>query len=244
MIDLAATLLGGQCFGWKETDEGFVSVLDGRVVRISDETDIHRQRLERYFDLDGPYEEAGAYLASLSPVLAEAYARAKGLRILRQDPWVASISFILSQNNNIKRIRGLYEALCRTYGTHVEGPWFAFPTRTQLSRATEEELRALHFGYRARYVVAQCREFRPIPDSLPTDRARAVLQGMTGIGPKVADCILLYGYHRPDVFPMDTWMRKVMKRYFPGKTPDWFAPYQALAQQYLFEAARKGYLPC
>lgn len=244
MIDLERTLKGGQCFGWKKESGAYATVLSGRLVTVRDEADITRAGLASYFDMDWPYEEAREHLASLSPVLRSAIESQGDIHILRQDPWTVTISFLMSQNNNIKRITSMYDALCRSYGSHVTGSWYAFPTREQLSRASEEELRFLHFGYRARYIVSQCREFRVVDDSLSTPEARKILLSMTGIGPKVADCILLFGYHRFDVFPMDTWMKKVMKRYFPGKDPSMFAPYQALAQQYLFEAAQSGRLAC
>lgn len=245
MIDLEKTLEGGQCFGWRRTPEGYASVLGGRKVTVSCEQDIGEEGLGDYFDLSFPYEEAGAFLSSLSPVMAKAATYGRGLRILRQDPWVATVSFLLSQNNNIKRITSLYDTLCRRWGTKVEKGWYAFPTREQLSRATERELRDLHFGYRAPYIIEICRSYEEIPEKMPTEKARKELLGHLGIGPKVADCILLYGYHRMDVFPLDTWMKKVMKKYFPRSVGERrFKPYAALAQQYLFQAARDGVLPC
>jgi len=243
-IDLSATLLGGQCFSWKEHEGCFQTVFDGRVVTIRHQEDIVKEGLSDYFDMDFPYEEARGYLASLSSTLSEAISFHPGLHILRQSQWVATISFIMSQNNNIKRITSMYDALCRTYGSLVEGAWHAFPTREELSRATESELRDLHFGYRSAYIVKAVREYSEIDNDIPTPKARNLLIAKSGIGPKVADCILLYGCHRMDVFPMDTWMKKVMSCYFPGKTPSFFAPYQALAQQFLFQAAQSGALPC
>ena len=244
VVDFPATLLGGQCFSWKAQAGCFQTVLDGRVVTVRHQEDIGKEGLSDYFDMDFPYKEARGYLASLSSVLANAISLHPGLHILRQSQWIATISFIMSQNNNIKRITTMYDALCRMYGSHVEGSWYAFPTREQLGRATESELRDLHFGYRGAYIVKAVEEFSEIPDDLPTSKARNQLIARSGIGPKVADCILLYGCHRMDVFPMDTWMKKVMACYFSGKTPLMFAPYQALAQQYLFQAAQSGVLPC
>lgn len=243
-VDLSATLLGGQCFSWKEHEGCYQSVCDGRLVTIGNQQDIIDQGLSSYFDMDFPYEEAGAYLASLSSVLAEAISLHPGLHILRQSQWVATISFIMSQNNNIKRITSMYDTLCRTYGRHVIGDWYTFPDREELSRASEKELRELHFGYRSGYIVKAVQEFSEIGDDVPTQKARRLLIDRSGIGPKVADCILLYGCHRMDVFPLDTWMKKVMARYFPNKEPEIFHPYQALAQQFLFQAAQSGVLPC
>lgn len=244
MIDLEGTLLGGQCFGWRRTERGFQSVLGGHLVTIRDERDIHAQGLDQYFDMDGPYEEAREYLASLCAPMRKAVELESGIHILRQDPWEATVSFLMSQNNNIKRIRSMYRALSDRYGSEVEEGWHAFPSQEQLRQATEEELRELHFGYRVPYIVAMARNFQPVDSALSTGQARKMLTGQLGIGPKVADCILLFGYHRMDTFPMDTWMKKVMGSYFPGKDGSYFAPYQALAQQYLFQAAQSGRLPC
>jgi N-glycosylase/DNA lyase len=243
-VDLKATLCGGQCFSWKEKDGVYTAVMDGRLVSIRNTDDIRREGLSRYFDLDYPYGEARAYLASLSSVMKQAVSYAPGLHILNQDEWCATISFILSQNNNIKRITSLYDTLCRTYGTSVGDGSYAFPTQEQLSHATEAELRELHFGYRSVYLVSAAEEWKPIPRDLPTEEARKELLRRKGIGPKVADCILLFGLHRMDTFPMDTWMKKVMSRFFPGKDGSLFAPYEGLAQQYLFQAMREGGLSC
>lgn len=244
MIDLEGTLFGGQCFGWRKTEKGYQSVLGGRLVTIRDARDIHSWDLDHYFDMEGPYEEARAYLASLCDSMRKAVELEAGIHILHQDPWEATISFLMSQNNNIKRIRTMYRILCDQYGREIEPSWHAFPTPQELQQASEEELRALHFGYRAPYLVAMARQFRPIEAEMPTEEARKRLLSFPGIGPKVADCILLFGYHRLDTFPMDTWMKKVMKRYFPGKDSSYFAPYQAIAQQYLFQAAQSGRLAC
>ncbi len=244
MIDLEQTLLGGQCFGWSKVGERYCSVIGERVVSLAGEEDISSSGLASYFDMGFPYEEAKHHLSSLGETLKKAISFSGGLHILNQDPWEATISFILSQNNNIIRIRRLYRILCRSYGTHIQGEWYAFPTRVELERATVEQLRQLGFGYRAKYVVAMAKAFHPIPALLSTQEARARLLENLGVGPKVADCILLYGYHRFDTFPMDTWMKKVMRTYFPRKESSFFAPYQALAQQYLYQAARAGVLPC
>ena len=120
MIDLEGTLLGGQCFGWRRTERGFQSVLGGHLVTIRDERDIHAQGLDQYFDMDGPYEEAREYLASLCAPMCKAVELESGIHILRQDPWEATVSFLMSQNNNIKRIRSMYRALSDRYGIEVE----------------------------------------------------------------------------------------------------------------------------
>lgn len=244
VVDFPATLLGGQCFSWKAQAGCFQTVLDGRVVTVRHQEDIGKEGLSDYFDMDFPYKEARGYLASLSSVLANAISLHPGLHILRQSQWIATISFIMSQNNNIKRITSLYDTLCRTYGTSVGDGSYAFPTQEQLSHATEAELRELHFGYRSVYLVSAAEEWKPIPRDLPTEEARKELLRRKGIGPKVADCILLFGLHRMDTFPMDTWMKKVMSRFFPGKDGSLFAPYEGLAQQYLFQAMREGGLSC
>ncbi|MFA6845876.1 MAG: DNA glycosylase [Sphaerochaetaceae bacterium] len=245
-VDLQATLMGGQCFAWEEKDGVYSAVLKGKQVSLSCAEDIQGPFLSDYFDMSFDYKAAREYLATLSPVLDQAVTTCPGLHILRQDPYLVTINFLLSQNNNIKRIKALYDTLCRSYGTEVSTGRFSFPTRDQLSKATEKELLSLKFGYRSGYIVSVVREYGRLGglEKLSTAKARERLMTLRGIGPKVADCILVFGYHRWDAFPMDTWMRKVMCSYFPNKDGSYFAPYQALAQQYLFQSAQSGRLVC
>ena len=243
-IDLHATLFCGQCFGWQEDQGVFQSVVQGKHVQFTEETFVsalsNDPTLAHYFDMDGRYQEANAYLSLLDPKLSSAVEKFGGLRILNQDPFEVMICFILSQNNNIARIRQMYTKLAQTYGSVAYDRWYAFPRASELKDATEEDFRKLGMGFRAPYLIDAIHKqeiLEQIP-SLGFEKALELLMTVRGIGPKVGNCILLYAFHRMEAFPMDTWMQKVMTNWFPGKDPTYFAPYAAIAQQYLFHYAR------
>ena len=206
---------------------------------------------KRYFDLDTSYEE---YLAGIDPkdeYLRTAAQFGSGIRILRQDVWEMIITFILSQQNNIPRIKGLIQAVSGKYGQKMETAdgklYDAFPTPEQLADASEEELRALKLGYRSRYI---CGTARMIADgevkldelkNMDYPEARAELMKLPGIGGKVADCICLFALHQMDAFPVDTHIQKVLDTKYGGKFP--FEKYKGCAgimQQYIFYYDLKG----
>lgn len=235
-------LLGGQSFSWKEEADGsFTAVLNERVYRIRDIRDAESDEyLRSYFDLDYDYDKAREEIRAKDQILREAVDKVGKLRILKQDHWITTISFILSQNNNIKRITGLYRKLCENYGHEVEKGYFSFPTPEELSRATEEDLRALGVGFRAPFIMDAVRNHHILDeiDSLDFDDALSRLETIKGIGPKVASCILIFSYARREGFPMDTWMKQCMAKYYSGKDKSYFHPYEALSQQYLFSFMR------
>ena len=243
-IDLQTTLFCGQCFGWKKENGVFRSVIDKKPVSLTQEnfsTSVQKHVfLAHYFDLDWEYEKANMYLSTLDPHLKHAIEMFQGLHILNQDPFEVLICFILSQNNNILRIRKMYEALCTHYGTEVAFHLYAFPSPFELKNATEEELRALGMGFRAPYLLDAIQKHALLDglEKLPFSEALECLKTIKGVGPKVGSCILLYGFHHMEAFPLDTWMLKVMKTWFPTEEGTYFAPYAALAQQYLFHYAR------
>lgn len=243
-IDLHATLFCGQCFGWKEEGGLFQSVVHGSHVQFTEATFLSaitaNSSLAHYFDMDGRYDKANEHLSALDPKLGAAVGMFGGIRILNQDPWEVLVSFILSQNNNIARIRKMYATLAETYGTSLADSWYTFPTARQMSGATEEELRTLGMGFRAPYLLDAISKHTLLErvSSLDFAEALKLLMTIKGVGPKVGHCILLYGFHRMEAFPMDIWMQRVMLNWFPGKDPTYFAPYAGIAQQYLFHYAR------
>ena len=247
-FDLAATLTCGQCFRWEEGEDGsFSAVAGGRELTLSPLAPEKAAGADpfwrRYFDLDLDYGALRQELAALSPVLAEAAAFAPGIRILNQGPWEALCSFILSQNNNIPRIKGIVARLCACFGQPLPGGGRSFPGPEALAGLSPEDLAPLRCGFRARYVIDAAQkvcgglnleELRP----LPLAEAREALMTITGVGVKVADCTLLYGLHRLDAFPMDVWMKRAMAVLFPGKQPEDFGPAAGVAQQYIFHYSR------
>lgn len=244
-LSLKDTLPSGQCFRFSEHD-GVWTVKAGvgknlRVLSVSqdDLSPITDDSFwSDFFDLGTDYDSLKAEFSKISPVMAKACEYAPGIRILNQDPWEALCSFVVSQNNNIKRIMGIIDRMCGFYGGG------GFPTVESLVDAREDDLRMLGLGFRAPYIVNTA---RAVYDgsidldklrNIDIDDARAILMKVKGIGPKVADCALLFGCHRLDCFPMDVWMKRVMAEWFPGHDKSIFGPNAGVAQQYLFHYAR------
>ena len=211
----------------------------------------------RYLRLD---EDPTPRLASVDadPRIHAALAATRGLRILRQDPWECLASFICASFNNIVRIQGMIGRLCRAYGRPIV--WngevaFTFPEPAVLARAGQADLRRLGFGYRAPYVVRAARQVAEGAADLariarlPYAEAREALLAVEGVGEKVVECVLLFGFGQWAAFPVDVWIGRVMRRtYFRNRrVPDHrirafarrhFGPACGLAQQALFHAAR------
>ena len=253
-LDLRQTLDCGQCFRWQaQENSGFRGVVRGKAARVAmdgdtlmidgaDEAD--RAMWRDYFDLDFDYAAAKRALSAIHPVLAEAARFAPGIRILRQEPFEALISFIISQNNNIKRIAGIVERLCQGFGEPINDSCFAFPTAERLAALSPNDLSPIRAGFRHRYIIDAAQKVADgtvDPEALralPYQEAQAKLMQITGVGVKVADCVLLYGLHRLDGFPMDVWMKRAMAALFPGVSPADFGEYAGIAQQYIFHYAR------
>lgn len=253
-FDIKQTFSCGQCFRWTENGDGsFSGVASGRYIRLSQNGDtvtLHGVREEDipfwrdYFDLDTDY---GAVIERLAAdeTLSLACKSSGGIRILRQEPFEALISFIISQNNNIPRIMGIISRLCESFGEKIDGG-YAFPTAERLSGITAEQLAPLRAGFRARYICDAVEkvnsgtvDFAAIK-ALPLDEARAKLKLITGVGDKVADCVLLFGFARYDAFPRDVWVKRLMARFYPDGLPACTAGVEGIAQQYLFDYVRNN----
>lgn len=241
--NLREILFGGQTFSWREENGGYAAVLNDRVYRIKSIEDAGKDPfLHTYFDLDYDYVKARDEISQKDEILKKATESVGLLRILKQDEWTTAVSFILSQNNNIKRITGLYNRLSERYGHEVEDGWYTFPRPEDLRSVTEDDLRALGVGFRAPFILSAV-ENSDIFEEVKTlgfDEAMERLKRIKGIGVKVASCILIFGYGRREGFPIDTWMRKCLDEYYPGKDKSYFHPYEALSQQYLFSYMRSG----
>lgn len=190
-----------------------------------------------YFDLETDYSVLKKGY-SADPTMKLACEYASGIRLLRQDSWEALISFIFSQNNNIARIKGIIKRLCEYFG--------AFPTPMQLAEYTPEQLDFLRSGFRSKYIYdASCKVASGEIDlhavsELPFDEAKAQLMTIKGVGPKVADCVLLYGMHRIDAFPQDVWIKRVMSEFYPNGLPECIQATKGIAQQFLFHYIRNN----
>lgn len=201
-----------------------------------------------YFDLGTDYGAVKSVLAENEPDIAAAIRHGSGIRILRQDLFETIISFIVSQNNNIPRIRKCIEALCRRYGEYIGEAfgreWYAFPEPDVLAGADEEDIAALRLGYRAGYVKEAAEQFVCDRDGCHLPGNREEIIGYRGVGPKVANCIMLFGLRDVSAFPVDTWVKHIMNdmygipendtKQMTDFACDKFGKYAGYAQQYLF----------
>lgn len=243
----------GQCFRWNAgIDGGYTGVVGNRVLRVGEiegrvvcsapEGDL--PFWESYFDLDTDYSGIDAFLSG-GGYLKDCAEYGLGIRILRQEPWEALCSFIISQCNNIPRIKGIVEALCRNFGDELEPGIFSFPKPERIAPLSEAELAPLRCGYRAEYILNAARQvcegqlnFDELA-SMDGEEAFAKVTALKGVGKKVANCFMLYGLHRMDRFPIDVWMKRALKEHFPPDfDPGIFGEYSGLAQQYIFYYAR------
>lgn len=253
-LELSQTLDCGQSFRWEQEENGgFRGVAFDREVTArmcGGELYIIGGKIEDgalwsdYFDLDLNYGEIKAELSALSPVLKSAAEYAPGIRILKQDGWEALCSFIISQNNNIPRIKGIIKRLCECFGEKTEDGGYTFPGAQRLAAARVEDLAPLRSGFRAKYLIDAAQKVSSGEVSLndaaimPLDEARQSLMKIKGVGPKVAECALLYGMHRLECFPMDVWMKRAMAVLLPEFTIEDLGRYAGIAQQYIFHYSR------
>jgi N-glycosylase/DNA lyase len=267
----------GQCFRWRRgSDGGYTGVVRGCVANIyyDNEEDIitiwsnympHSETLRDafwrdYLDLNRDYAEIKRALVETDPVMYDAIDAGAGIRILNQEPWEALISFLISQNSNIPRIRGCIESLCTAFGERLgtfEGrELYAFPTIKKLSSLKEADLDICSLGYRAKYIAEAARQvnidggaFLATADKVDEDKVEAYLKSLSGVGPKVAHCVMLFALRRADIFPVDVWMARVMSELYGIEESDHeamrvyahehFSPWSGIAQQYLFNYIRK-----
>lgn len=256
---LSQTLDCGQCFRWEAQPDGSFSgqVFGGTAqVRLKQGTlyitdtacrpgaeQAQAARWRRYFDLELDYGKIRASLSRLHPVLKAATDYAPGIRILRQEPWEALCSFILSQNSHIPRIKGMIHRLCALFGEQNGGA-HTFPRPEALALCTVEDLTPIRSGFRAKYLLDAAQKVAggqidlQAVSVMELEQARQVCMQIRGVGPKVADCTLLYGMHRLECFPMDVWMKRAMETLLPGMHPSDFGEYAGIAQQYIFHYSR------
>lgn len=254
-FDLNETFNCGQCFRWNEKSENdFIGVAKDKVLEIIKNEnniilkDVSEKEFKEiwfnYFDLGLDYDIPKKQISKLHPILKKASEFAPGIRILQQEPWEALCSFIISQNNNIPRIKGIVERLCANFGKRIKANYFTFPKAEVIANLTEDDLLCIRSGFRAKYILDAARKVSSNEINLsgikemPISEARAELMKIKGVGPKVADCALLYGLHMLKAFPIDTWMSKAMKEFFPDLTREDFGEYAGIAQQYVFHYIR------
>ena len=254
-FDIALTLDCGQAFRWKEISPGggwhgvaFGKPLtlyekDGKIVFEGCAEADFENIWRGYFDLDRDYE-ALCESFKVDPALREAVEFCPGIRILRQEPWEALCSFIISQNNNIPRIKGIIERLCETFGDDLGGGDYSFPAPDRILEAGVEGLAPLRAGFRNKYIIDAAGkvcdgtvDFAKI-DSLGLEEAAEELKKIKGVGDKVAACTLLYGFGKVDALPVDVWVKRILAETYPDGLPACTDGVRGIAQQYLFHWRR------
>lgn len=264
----------GQCFRWNEEPDGsYTGIFGHNVLNVKEEKDIVITGIcngdiedicKYYFDLDRNYEEIKKTLSLVDDNMKESIKYGEGIRILNQDLWEMIISFIISANNNIPRIKGIIERMSAKYGQEIKfrgTSYYTFPTIDELSQASVKDLKDLGLGFRDRYVYETTKKIKEGKINLEnlkqesTNEVRKQLLTLTGVGPKVADCIMLFStLKRFDVFPVDVWVRRVMndlyihnedetkvnKKQIQEIARDKFGALEGIAQQYLFYWKRES----
>ena len=253
-IDIAKTLDCGQAFRFSEDGGVWRGVAMGRALSLEQkgnqitlfdvDEDEFNSLWRGYFDLDRDYGMIKSSVSS-NEVLKKATDFSDGIHILRQEPWEAVCSFIISANNNIPRIKGIISRLCENFGKQIGNGLFTFPSAEMISSLTLDDLAVIKSGFRAKYILDAAQKFSRNEIDIealytrPIDEARNALMTIKGIGPKVADCALLFGWARVECFPVDVWIRRAMNHFFgENGLPNEAVEYAGIVQQYLFYWAR------
>lgn len=245
----------GQCFRWNRIDEDvYEAVAFGRYLKIrqiGNEFDLSCNKAEwndiwaGYLDTDTDYAGIGQTIESSGDeYLKKAYEHGHGIRILRQELWETLISFMISQNNNIKRIRGSIESICTKAALPLTGDApegkFRFPKPYEIDDDFFDD-KELGLGYRDEYLKEMFEYARNNPDfpdrlkNMDNEAAFKELKSFKGIGDKVANCVCLFGLHHIDAFPVDTHIRQILDRYYPeGFDFKRYKGFAGIIQQYMF----------
>lgn len=253
-LDIALTLDCGQAFRWKQVEAGkWHGVAFGLPLTLSQSGteitfyDTDKETFEKiwkpYFDIDRDYAavcrrlEADIYMKA---AVNEFY----GIRILRQEPWEALCSFIISQNNNIPRIKGIIERLCALLGEPLGNGDYSFPDAETVAAAGIEGLAPIRAGFRAKYINDAAKKMASGEIDIDKinvsglETGRDELIKIKGVGEKVAQCTLLYGFGKVDAFPVDVWVKRIMAEMYPDGLPECANGVRGIAQQYLFHWRR------
>lgn len=254
-FDLAQTLDCGQAFRWSVDENGvwrgiafgkYIELYksdDGIVIMGSSKHDFENL-WKNYFDLNRDYAKV-INDVSVNETVKKAAEYSSGIRLLNQEPWEALCSFIISQNNNIPRIKGIVERLCENFGEKIYGG-YTFPSAEIISKLTVDDLAVIRSGFRAKYILDAAQKVVSGEINLDSlrfsdyDKARDALMTIKGVGPKVADCVLLYGLGRIEAFPRDVWIKRALEQMFDGELPECAVQYAGIVQQYIFHYIRNN----
>lgn len=253
-LNLEYSLFCGQAFRWRKNEDGsFHGVVKGKAADIAEDENriIFRNTSmedfeniwKDYFDLETDYVGVCRRFDG-DEKLRKARDMYYGIRILHQEPWEALCSFIISQNNNIPRISLIIKRLCETFGEKIGENDYSFPSYEKLKGLTPEDLSPLKAGFRAKYICDAVDKLCSGEISLssvyemPIEQARQELMKIKGVGAKVAECTLLYGFGRKEAFPIDVWVKRFMEELYPEDLPECTKGVEGIAQQYLFHWRR------
>ena len=266
----------GQCFRWNENEDGsYTGVFGNNVInvnKINQEIIFKgicdgniKEICENYFDLKRDYEKIKYDLSNIDNYMKESIKYGSGIRILNQDLWETVISFIISANNNIPRIKGIIERLSKEYGKKIiwqNKEYYTFPTVEELSKASIEDLRKQGLGFRDKRVYETTQIFlkkkdfeKQLQEENDYEKTRNYLLELPGVGPKVADCILLFStLKKMEAFPIDVWVKRVVEELYFSNEKDLkitndvlnklakekYGELAGIAQQYLFYWRREA----
>lgn len=254
-FDLGKIFDCGQAFRFDEDNGYFVGVAFGKLLKLKQPSldkitiiGITKQEFEsvflKYFALDTDYNKIDEDIVcrmNNDQTIIKAIEYGKGIRLLRQDKWEALCSFIISQNNNIPRIKKIIANMSKQFGKHIEGEYYSFPTPEALYEAGVDKIFELKTGFRAKYIydaaekVATGKINLDLVDTMTTQEATEYLMQIKGVGLKVASCALLFGFDKKDAFPVDVWVKRVLEKYYPnGLDISSLGDNAGMIQQYLF----------
>lgn len=257
----------GQCFRWNiaDTEDEYIGVAGGKVCRVKCSEvfcpDEDNAFWENYFCADIDYQNIKSLLGENDPKLRKCIDFGGGIRLLRQDTWETIISFIISANNNIPRIKKIIETMCREFGDKIEiqdkninnSDYYTFPTAEKLCSLDISDLACLRAGYRDKYIMDAASkvasgevDLSALPD-MPTLDAKKELMKIKGVGGKVADCILLFSLSRWELFPKDVWIKRILSEVYgvaekeiDGFITSKYGDYAGFAQQYMYYYYREN----
>lgn len=264
-FDLFNTFENGQCFRWYPLDDAYRGVVRGSFVEISKKNkaiaintlagnEYDEVFWHKYLTLEGDYQSICAKLVHKDEHLRKAINQYKGLHLLRQELSETLISFVISANNNVGRIKKIIRNLSEMYGEYLGEGEYAFPTMEALAGASVDKIRSCGAGYRSEYIVKCAGKYlndnmnSSILNNATYQEAKNILLQYSGVGPKVADCVLLFSGIKTESFPTDVWIKRIMEiLYFeesvnPARVSEFAMEYfgkdAGLAQQFLFHYAR------
>jgi len=267
-FDLSDIFDCGQCFRFNKinkfdkTENNFEGVAFNKYLRISQKEnkiyletspDDFNNIWRDFLDIDRDYKKIFETLRQKDEILKKASDFCPGIRIIKQDPFECLISFIISANNNIPRIKKTIERLCENFGEKIiykDKIYYSFPSVERIANLTLDDLEVIKSGFRAKYILGAAKKILSgeinldLIYDMTLSESSEYLQNIKGVGAKIAACVLLFAYNKLESFPIDVWIKKVLEKYYPGDLSpfspiEYFGEYAGIAQEYLYYYERK-----